>query len=306
MVKKGRIFVLLLLIFVYTASEAVTSNRIESSAEKNTQAEEELKQAQSLGFLDAEISKDITQKKAQNSYKPNVSKIDTKESPITKLKSYQIPPKRPTVTTSNLTSKKNFSSSATDWSPILNKTPTNESIARIEKEEKKAGQLVNNLMNLNYNNYVPPRQLYNASAEEDNKHIPAIYFKSDYFNMAFQAIKKGDIEGLRSIITQTNFINKQNKDGDTLLIFAIANNKLNSARLLLAKGACPNITNYQQRSPLHYAAFSGNVEATKLLLSMGAKADIMDSTRTTPIDYAKLENQQNIIDILNKYLEQSQ
>lgn len=171
----------------------------------------------------------------------------------------------------------------------------------LEKYRKEQKELVDKLLDLNYDTYTPPRQLYGASHQVPNSHLPPVYNKSDYFEMGFRAIEKGDDNALRAVLSDAKFLNQQNQMGDTLLIFAIQNQQLNSARLLLAKGALPDVVNKRQRTALHYAVSLGDEEAVKLLLSMGAKPDLSDDMDLTPLDYAMFEKQEAIIKMITQY-----
>lgn len=187
-----------------------------------------------------------------------------------------------------------------DWVPKLVKSDASKKM--LEKYKKEQEELVDKLLDLNYDTYTPPKQLYGASNQLLNKHLPPVYNKSDYFEMGFNAIEKGDDNALRAVLLDAKFLNQQDQMGDTLLIFAIQSQQLNSARLLLAKGALPDIVNRRQRTALHYAVASGNEDSVKLLLSMGAKPDLPDDMDLTPLDYATVERQEAIIKMITQYL----
>ncbi len=170
-----------------------------------------------------------------------------------------------------------------------------------EMAAKQQEQLVDKLMDLNYSTKIPPKQLYEGNLQPDNKHIPPVYFKSYYLFLAFRAIENNDIGDLRAVLTRFDFINGQNKDGDTLLIHATETDSLNAARVILAKGGYVNGVNNRGRTALHYAATTGNVEMIKLLLTMGADKAIADDKGMTAIDYARANNNQDAVTMMNKY-----
>ncbi|MCT4635535.1 MAG: ankyrin repeat domain-containing protein [Rickettsiales bacterium] len=190
-----------------------------------------------------------------------------------------------------------------DWMPELNKDPTKESIIRLEKQKQEQEKLVNELLELNYNVHTPPMQLYGVNNTANNKSLPPVYLKSEYFQMAFMVVEKDNQDALRGFLTNHNFLNRQNENGDTLLIHAIQNNAINAARVLLARKALVDVANNQGRTALHYAAALGNPDSVKLLLSMGANPYLIDNMGMTALDYATIKKQYQVEGIINKYLE---
>lgn len=190
-----------------------------------------------------------------------------------------------------------------DWMPDLNKDPTKESIARLKKQEQEQEKLVNELLKLNYNIHTPPMQLFRVNNKGVNKYLPPVYLKSEYFDMAFIVAREDNQDALRAFLSNHNFINKQNINGDTLLIHSIQNNAINSARILLARKALVDIANNQGRTALHYATALGNADSVKLLLSMGANPYLKDAAGMTALDYATAKKHHQVEVIINKYLE---
>jgi ankyrin repeat protein len=168
-------------------------------------------------------------------------------------------------------------------------------------EEEKNAELVNKLIDLNYNVATPPKKLYEQNLSTNNKHIPSVYFKSYYLYLAFKAVDDNNLDALRAVLGRYNFINGQNKDGDTLLIHAVETNSMNAARVLLAKGAYVNGVNYRGRTALHYAATLGDYEMVRLLLTMGADYAIVDDKGMSALDYANDTSNMEIISILSQY-----
>lgn len=183
-------------------------------------------------------------------------------------------------------------------------SPKDHDVAVIKEEDNKPEQreaLINKLMDLNYNTKTPPKQLYERQDTLGNKHLPPIYFKSYYLSLAFKAIDNNDINNLRAVLMKFDFINGQNKDGDTLLIHAVETNSLNSARVLLAKGAYVNGVNNRGRTALHYAATLGNLDIIKLLLTMGADEAITDDKGLMAIDYAQANKHPDAVIMISQY-----
>lgn len=94
-------------------------------------------------------------------------------------------------------------------------------------------------------------------------------------------------------------INKRNKEGKTLLFYAVAKDSKDDVRGLLNLGANPNIQDFKyQQTPLHIAAnlesgpFEGSI--AQLLLQHGAHPNVFDRVATsrkilrrTPAELAK-------------------
>jgi hypothetical protein len=165
--------------------------------------------------------------------------------------------------------------------------------------------LVDHLSHIDYHTQNPPKKLYERKPDNSNKHIPPVYFKSYYLALTFKAAEKNDNNGLNAVLSKYNFLNGQNKDGDTVLMHATQYNSLDSARLLLAKGAYVDAVNHRNRTALHYAATLGNLELIKLLLSMGANYTLTDDTNMTAVDYALANGQNAAAAMIKQYIEQN-
>jgi ankyrin repeat protein len=274
--------------------------------------------SESVGFLDQELAKDQAAaeskqgklaKKVKDKYQQSKKTAANAEAKVANEEKRAVRSEKVSQISSdsklddNSNKVKATSYDPNSWVPKLVKSDASKKM--LEKYRKEQEELVNKLLDLNYNTYAPPKQLYGASNQVLNKHLPPVYNKSDYFEMGFKAIEKGDDNALRAVLSDAKFLNQQNQMGDTLLIFAIQNQQLNSARLLLAKGALPDMVNKRQRTALHYAVSLGNEEAVKLLLSMGAKPDLPDDMDLTPLDYAMFEKQEAIIKMITQYFRSS-
>jgi ankyrin repeat protein len=82
------------------------------------------------------------------------------------------------------------------------------------------------------------------------------------------------------------YLNKTDKDGRTALHYAIVDNKVFKAKLLLTLGSDSNIQDKKGWSPLHAAAQSQNEEITRLLLKHGANVHAKNSHGNTPLSVA--------------------
>jgi ammonium transporter Rh len=78
----------------------------------------------------------------------------------------------------------------------------------------------------------------------------------------------------------------------TELIFAASRGEVDTMiNLLEAKGANPNLGDYDHRTAVHIAAAEGQVEAVKILISHGANVNVIDRWNVTPLDSAAVAGQ---------------
>ena len=190
------------------------------------------------------------------------------------------------------------------WLPEMGENPDTPKVIEERKEEAvQEKKLLNDLLGLNYKTHIPPKELY-GRLDGDNKHLPPVYFQSNYLEMIYKAIDKKDFNNLRTLLANYKFINQRHEDGDTILMYAIQNDSLNAVRILLAKGALVNALNGRKRTALHYAAALGNLDSLKLLLTMGANPFLKDDNDMTAMDYAQVAQQPRAEAILGQYLSQ--
>jgi ankyrin repeat protein len=77
---------------------------------------------------------------------------------------------------------------------------------------------------------------------------------------------------------------------------AVEGGKSQAAKLLLERGANPNITDKGKKTPLHYAAENGSVETVKALLAHKADLTIKDEFHQSPLDRATKEVREAVAD----------
>ncbi|HLH44589.1 MAG TPA: ankyrin repeat domain-containing protein [Bryobacteraceae bacterium] len=85
-----------------------------------------------------------------------------------------------------------------------------------------------------------------------------------------QAVKSGDVEGLRSLIAQHADVNASQPGGLTALHLAVQANDEAMAKLLLGGGANPNAVDRYGTTPLHLAATNGSAGMIEALMRAGA------------------------------------
>lgn len=288
MVNKGSVFLILVIVLNYTISEASSTrrSRVQDNSSSNSRDKIDSRGVSKSSRVSPNVSRNLEALRARQKADDNKPRSSSK--PALNVPSSAAP----------------VNSNYNDWMPELNKYPTKESIARLKKQEKEQEKLVNKLLKINYDIHTPPRQLRDNFNTEGNKHLPPVYFKSEYVDIAFKAVETDDEEGLRGVLSDPSFLNYQNKDGDTILIHAVQNRAINTARILLAKKALVDVANNRKRTALQYASALGDTLMVRLLLSMGANPYLKDDMDMTALDYATLNQQYQVEDIINKYLEE--
>ena len=96
-----------------------------------------------------------------------------------------------------------------------------------------------------------------------------------------------DLEAVQVLLEHNANINIQDNKGQTPLCWVLSNcppkgKFVDMVRLLLDRGADPNIRNDDHSTPLHQASSRKLLEAARLLLSCGAKVDEKDGRGKTP------------------------
>jgi len=75
----------------------------------------------------------------------------------------------------------------------------------------------------------------------------------------WEAAKSGDVSGLQAAFASNVDVNAPDANGETALILAIQNNRVEAVQVLLAHGANPNTADARGRTPLRAARVRGNL-----------------------------------------------
>lgn len=99
--------------------------------------------------------------------------------------------------------------------------------------------------------------------------------------------RDGRIDAVRQALDGGVAVNAKDSLEQTALLAAVSHNQLEEVKLLLARGADPNLADNAGWTPLHYAAWfgSGTVILTELL-DHGARIDARNDRGITPLYFA--------------------
>jgi len=115
-----------------------------------------------------------------------------------------------------------------------------------------------------------------------------------------QAVVDGDINRVKTLLSEGADVNSKNRMGWTLLHTAIHNKQQEIATMLLEKGADIKTKDNRGRTPLHLAAETGQKVVVEQLIAKGAEINVMDSRADNALSLAKKNNHKEITDLLVK------
>jgi hypothetical protein len=116
-----------------------------------------------------------------------------------------------------------------------------------------------------------------------------VNYRGDYGETALmQAAANGRLEGVKILVQEGADPNIQNNDGESALMWAAAYNEVPVITLLLVEGAKPNLTDKQGWTALMVAGWAGNIEAVRELLPK-SKLDISNKDDQTAKDLAAVD-----------------
>ncbi len=98
-------------------------------------------------------------------------------------------------------------------------------------------------------------------------------------------VREGNISAMKKALHHVDMNATYGEDGETLLYHAIDSRQLKAARLLLKKGADPNMRT-DGKTPLIFAIGTQNADMAELLLNFGADVNGKDEKGNTPLIYA--------------------
>ncbi len=101
-----------------------------------------------------------------------------------------------------------------------------------------------------------------------------------FTKLAYFAIIKHDLKKLKKIIKKDKHLPNKFYENISLLVHCINNNFFDGLKILLEKGANPNLPDMNLNVPLHYAK---NIYAIQILKAYGAKINKENNDGETPI-----------------------
>lgn len=113
-----------------------------------------------------------------------------------------------------------------------------------------------------------------------------------------EAAVNGDIEKVRTLISEGADVNYKNRLGWTPIHTATRNRRQNIVELLIEKGADINGPDNRGWTPLHFAAEIGNIAIVELLIEKGADLNIETKDKQNALTIARSNNRQEIARLL--------
>ena len=105
----------------------------------------------------------------------------------------------------------------------------------------------------------------------------------------FRACRTGKTEMIRSLLDKGIDPNARDEDFLTGLIWAGRKGKIETAQVLLERGALIELGDKRDRTPLFHAAVFNRQEFVCYLASLGANVNPVDCHGCTPLDIALME-----------------
>ncbi|MCU0436929.1 MAG: ankyrin repeat domain-containing protein [Raineya sp.] len=118
------------------------------------------------------------------------------------------------------------------------------------------------------------------------------------YNLLILAVYNNQPETVKWLIDNKILVDNQDDAGNTALMGACFKGNADMVRLLLEKGANPNILNKNQANALFFAATFGHEGIVKLLLTYKTNKSQKDQFGKTPLDYAINQGNESIIKLL--------
>jgi ankyrin repeat protein len=141
----------------------------------------------------------------------------------------------------------------------------------------------------------PPQYLLDIQKKGAKTNVPKFMFKDELSKLLFVAVNEQDIGAIKGLLLKGGNINVQNKVNEyTPLMYAVENNKLDSLRYLILRGASLNVVTSNKMSALHLAAITSNLRALRILLSADTDIFLQDKYNKTFFDYVE-PNYKNMV-----------
>jgi hypothetical protein len=120
-------------------------------------------------------------------------------------------------------------------------------------------------------------------------------------NSFFNSAISGDLEAVKEALDSGTDVNARRENGDTALICAVQNDRVDVVRELIDRGADVNATRQDGLSALMVASFFGLSQIVELLLENGAEINQKDRLGLTARGWAEARDFREVIDVLELY-----
>jgi len=112
--------------------------------------------------------------------------------------------------------------------------------------------------------------------------------------------RSGETAKLAEAIAQGLEVNLRDGKGNTLLMIAAYQGRIETVAMLLKAGAQVDLRNEKGQTPLGGVAFKGHLEIARMLLDAGADP-LGDQGGSTPIDFATTFGRHEIVTLLREH-----
>ena len=115
---------------------------------------------------------------------------------------------------------------------------------------------------------------------------------------ALDLARAGETAVLESMVRAGMPVNLEDHQGNTLLMLACYHDRLETARMLLTRGAEADRRNRRGQTPLGGVAFKGFPGIARLLLEHGAAVDADNGNGMTPLMFAEMFGRTEVAGVL--------
>ena len=132
-----------------------------------------------------------------------------------------------------------------------------------------------------------PQNISQVVYDKNNKHLIPATFKEHVIEDVIENLGSNNAVNLaRALIDKFGNVDVTDKDGNTLLMHAVAHKDQSLISMLLSEGASPNAINKDGFAPIHLAASNGDNDSVYSLMISGGNPNLPDLNGNTPLMYA--------------------
>jgi len=112
------------------------------------------------------------------------------------------------------------------------------------------------------------------------------------------AVLNGKLDMVRTLVDQGSFVNHQNHNGETSLYWASSLGHEQIVDLLIENGSNLNVCNLDGVSPTHVAAANGHCNILARLIRNGAYVNSQDDVKDSVLHFAVREGRKEVVEFL--------